>query len=640
MRFLSNPKTVEQYKSMFNRLIKYYNEFLNSKDLDIVFDNGWEGVNEFPISFCDDEEDLEEFIKNVSNKYVRNDIIESILKNIRAVESFTIYRHCIDMISISKVQLPVVIKLRDFTYKIFNDYVNDNEALDMGIELDNTGPYSFLTYKTDLNHFLDIAKTNRKYKAIADYSWSGKTIGFIHKELSELEHEIGENLLHGFDEDNYLNAYKRRNDETPYLDLKDGFTWYILEGNTHPFESYIGSRPMGRGNHCGADGNADVFFSLRYVDYDIYNRGAFVSVATFACKRIKTYNKKTPFIYILGQAKGSANNPLPPEHWVRAMKLLVRPEFVSFSIGPYKPEVDFSPYWLQDKYLSDTDTKEYEDELSDNLNFKISASEWKDYKALADSFFKLKDNWDNFIPSLSKFGIKEIGKYRKSDLNCKDISFNEDGVVLTYYGFLDMLNSVKKHWGRNGGKFENFVDNFDDYYSDYSYPYNEIDEKEFLREIKDIDENIYKIVIQCMEEEELSIFEAYEEDLDTPCGQILKWVGEAIISANDTGWEVGEQNSRYEAYSRDFDGISVGNDHFDEIAKIDKLSDGDWTVTFNIGALDYYGLDSIPYVSDDQFVSIINNTEWYVDYDDDAMRERLSEELPSLENIKKIVGDK
>lgn len=676
-----NPKKAEDYAKMFSKYVELGKPYLKlveyvttskdwgNKETQKVLDHvlfGTGGKARFKTF------DLELHVNNakaIIDTLKRNDRIESYIKNERAyycimfvneyerIVKFT-YKDGMDdaefltaltmkksedmkqeLLANINYYLKEMKPLYDYCLKDFENYVEKTAlSFDESLEPSVNAPALILS---DIVHYLDVYETNKnKYKKINDLSWAGKSVTKVLGEFEEIEQKIIE-TSGDFNEAEYKRAFDQRKHEEEYLDVGDGYVWWILEGGNHPFESYIGSRPYGAGNHCGRD-SSDVFFSLR-----TNKDGFFISHATISAsiKKIKNEKLDIPAVFVLNQLKGPANSPIKPQLWKYVVKLILEDEIgYQDSSGRYQSEKDFHISWLIDKHHDDGHS--VLGHFSDDYNFQANEKELQEFEKMYKKIITKKPWFESRFKSEMRFGIlKDKREFTAKYWGAEKVELT-DTFYLKYYSLEDLLSGISNVWGRKHGFLETCASTLRDHV-DYTSEYSEIPYDDFFLYIKNKEKTKYKKIIDAMEKlgmENISdLTNIHLYDADDDAHQYLDSVRDAFYAAYYTGWEVGSQDEKYRQYELYFDGLEVENENpqtagaeeSDEVVlKIYKDEDSaqgepSWIVKFNVGYLEFH--DPNDSVGDDQFKVNIGRSDhigFDYEYSEDAAAERLFEELP------------
>jgi hypothetical protein len=533
---------------------------------------------------------------------------------------------------------------------ISSNILAKNESSDIKIILPTSRNYDFdLTdgenIESMLGHIMNTAYNSpRFYKDILNFSWKNKHISEITAYLMILYRKIQNSIVEDIEE--YIIAYKERGKEHEILKLGE-YSWWLIKSNTSKLELYIGSRPFGKGNNCGADPNANYLFSLRRTDYDKskllkemgHNFPFYVSEATISAKAYQTGNKKMPILFTMYQAKGPANNAISYKLWPLVMNLYSLPEVIGESTHlpsykEYRSEFDFNTSWLSNEHHSVTD-EDFSDYLSMEEFLKINIPEktLKEYAKIKKQFNDIKPDWNNIYKSLyNRKILQNHYMFQPRNIGKEKVTIHEDGVTV-HVGYLeDMLKYFDDFLGWGDKTLTKWVDMADNPHDNHVANTIGID----------MAKNDYEKYYEHIESNYPELWDRMTDDSDdsTDAMDTKDTVDNICYAAEKEGYEAGTINSFYEALSNRFDSETIEeylgeNEELIEVADINKnYKTNTWEITFNHKFIELL-LNDLP-MNEPSRISwpraymegiLRGQLYWDWDFDETAALERLDEDL-------------
>jgi hypothetical protein len=429
----------------------------------------------------------------------------------------------------------------------------------------------------------------------------------ILSDLYEIEEQLGSKKEFSLQE--YERKLERAESTEEYLKIDNKYTWYIIESNQCDFESLIN-------NHCGADRDADVLFSLRSKTPD----GYWDSHVTISAS-IKAVDKEkfgTPAVFIVLQVKGKKNSTPSERYWPAIVELFLQDEFGWEGRGSYRPEVDF--------HIDDLEEKE---------------------KA---KFLKIKPWWNDVFEALKHYDLfKEEKNFTAKRWGAKETRFDDKGnFIILYHSFGEMIYQMYKYWGDNRGidykKSSNLFNQalyyIQDYHPDINYRIKDIPFDDFFLWIKNKRKGHYSNIVDCMEAEglteisELAVynpdaFEALMEGSQYQCKSYPNAVKKAFEDAYRDGLEVGTRYEAYRKFKDYFDGLEFDYEE-SSAGSFSENNDGTFQIiVFKEALAEYYqnnGNLDVP--SPDGLTMPDRGIEWDTEFDDEIAAETLFDKLP------------
>jgi hypothetical protein len=581
MKIVLNPKSNDDYFKMFDKLFKISSSF---SDLVIHCDRGLQTFISNQITIrglhfnrSDLQRDTIREIINTSLQLERNDRIESWLKYIRATKSNQLLNTLHEIVHLKALSdfpsneiyeqylafLNKIIPFKKVLEKIVEEYLSahpnstlrqhDNDEYDID----------------EFIHFVHLYNTDKqRFRAIHDYSWSGKSLSEIRRTLREIESEILDNTV---DIKKYTEKFLNAEETEEYLKINKKLTWYIIYANACEFEALIGKS-------CGYDQYATHLFSLRSITED--NR--FNSHITLSAKEFK-YPEILDKLEIDGlfevhQVKGK-NNSMPKEEYHEAIiKLFASLEFGWQVPSEYKPDSDFTI-----------------DELVD--------------EKLKNKFLQIKPNWQSKAKSFAQYGLldAEIKKYfsNQRKFESSELIIEKNDIFLVFKDFDSLLKSLEKF--DHGNTVRGHRTNIDDFNSiDFSI------DKETKKEYLDYIKKTYPDQVE-------KFFEDHDEDE----------IHQLLDRAYTYGYESGTSSSKYEAYQDFYKDLELNDDdHGHQIGRVDyDTKEKVWIISVYMNSIiehyDDYGQVGIYTCDRNTFSGGRRGIEWDFDYDSEVAYEEI-----------------
>lgn len=632
LRKTSNPKPVEEYLKMFEKLKKYAIGFMEYT-INLNEDYNLGGM----LTYYKNNQAFIEVI-DIALRFIKNDRIESYLKFMRA----KMCQNWLNELKADRVLKPEVKlhypELEDYCKKEIQSYLSKTEKTEA--ETRSADTLRVGTHATDLLHFVDLIKSDKnKYKKINDYSWINKTpskiiydLSVIMDEIDSGKHSVGEIIYTGNDKAQYEQLLEKEKKITQhYLKIDDDLDWYVLETNSSPLEAFIGTKGSGNGNHCGTDQSTDVLFSLRTKN----SLGQFVLCVTCACKIHMLPEGSDPCaVFEVVQIKTRRNMPPPPKYWMAILKLYAEEEFGwQSNKETYKNENNFKISWLRGLQ---NNIDEYELE-----HFELDDKEQTKFRSVYQKFIKLKPWWDNEIKAMIHFGLtSKIRCLQHEYWKADNVILNKDtGDVSIFYGDMDsMLAGLSENWDSLRGRdnrIQNIRDNLDSF-DDIPVSLSDIPWDDFYLWLKNKNKDIYNSISDAMEEldiekisqlKKLSQFKPDDEDKENSY-EYLEKVVDAFRDAYYYGLEAGNSDNKYQAFTSFLDGLELKKD-LEVIGLITVNDNGNWEVVIYSDAIQEYSNETgefgIPDPENGSFE--VDRLDWYPELNDDVAYEKLIEEL-------------